>query len=1432
MEPVAIIGMDCIFPGARDLASYWHNIQQGVDAISDVPEHRWSKTFFDPDSAEVDRFYCRRGGFIDEYAEFEPIQFGIMPNAVAGVEPDQLLGLRVGAGALRDAGYLERDFPREKTAVILGRGNYAGAATLRLQHHVRTVQQTLQTLQDLWPHIGVAELQRVREHLKAQLDHYGPDIAAGVIPNLAASRLANRLDLQGPAYTVDAACASALIAIEQACQALTRGDCVMALAGGVHLTHDLTFWATFCQLGALSRTQQIRPLSQDADGILAGEGIGLVVLKRFREADADGDRIYAVLHGAASASDGRGGSLLAPSVGGQLLALRRAWQHTTLRPEQIGLLEAHGTGTPTGDAAELETVRQFFGEQSSAQSRPVIGSVKSMIGHAMPAAGVAGLIKAALAIFHGILPPTLHCDRPHPLLDATRFRAIAQHEPWPPSGERVAAVNAFGFGGINAHVILSSVRPRAAAPVPRLPAVALPRAVVVAADSRESLLEKLAERRWDRTPQAGRLRLAIIDPDEARLALARKVICAGTGWHGQNQIYFSPDPLLAGGKLAFLFPGVDSSFAPQVEDVAAYFRLPPPRYARKLDPATDLLQVCLGVTEVDLMLFNALTALRIRADGMAGHSMGEWCAMAACNMLPLHCVNETMSQVRNDTLPDIDLLFLAAACTEAQAREVLADLSELAISHDNCPHQVILCGRRLHVDTALERFRERRVFAQLLPFASGFHSPLFAPHIEPYREAFASRPLHEPSVPLWSATTAHPFPPSMAEKRALAVEHLLRPVRFRELIDNLYADGFRAFVQVGTGSLVGFVDDTLKGRAHLAISANVPKRSGMQQLVHVCASLWVEGARFDCSLLGLEEQAPRGSARKAPQRLSLGVPLIKMTSLPALSVAGPDEDLTLTGASEDPLQAAFAAVLSEIRQAGRDVLGVWQQRRQSSADTRPAGTPPPFSVRIKKHLDVRTTIPLVLDHSFHREREGWPVLADRRPVVPLTMEIELLREALEAQVAEHVVVAFEQFVASRWLLVAEPVDIEIQLSMEEYPFVDVAIEGFIRGRAVLARQYPLPPALAVVPLQNSRACSISAAELYTQNWMFHLDAYRGVTQLGPVGENGIDGRIKVPPGSGALLDNMGQLAGFWVMETQSYAPLAMPIGVEQVRFYRTQPAAGEDFECHIRIAKLDEHNCWSNQQLIDPTGRIAVEMLGWHTRRYQMKAYFFHRVREVEVRLLSEAIGGLFVIFMDQYDTANMREYLALRVLNQDELLEYEALPPRRKRQWLNGRIAAKDAVRQYLWIKHGRRILFPKELAISNSPQGQPRVRPYITESYEEPLHISISHKGLLAAAIAGPHPVGIDVETIEPRSESFLALAFSPEELALLPDNEREEWLARGWAAKEAAGKVAGTGLSGNPRAFRIEDIRGWRICVNGLWIETAKYGDCVIAYKGERA
>jgi acyl transferase domain-containing protein len=233
------------------------------------------------------------------------------------------------------------------------------------------------------------------------------------------------------------------------------------LAGGVHHCHDITFWSVFSQLGALSRTGQIRPFHRGADGILIGEGTGVVVLKRLPDALAAGDRVYAVIRGTGIASDGRAASLLTPEPAGQLRAVREAWAAAgldPLAPDAIGLLEAHGTATPAGDRAELLTIAEAFGPprtDEAAGAPPALGSVKSMIGHTMPAAGIAGLIKAALAVHHAVLPPTLHCDDPHPDLKGTRFRTLAKAEPWTDTGTpRRAGVNAFGFGGINAHVVL------------------------------------------------------------------------------------------------------------------------------------------------------------------------------------------------------------------------------------------------------------------------------------------------------------------------------------------------------------------------------------------------------------------------------------------------------------------------------------------------------------------------------------------------------------------------------------------------------------------------------------------------------------------------------------------------------------------------------------------------------------------------------------------------------------------------------------------------------------------------------------------------------------------------------------------------------------------------------------------------------------------
>ncbi|MFE0516049.1 polyketide synthase, partial [Streptomyces sp. NPDC058964] len=604
--PVAIVGMSVLLPGAPDLDAYWRNLRDGVDAIGDVPEGRWDADYYRPGSAAgpavPDQVYCRRGGFVDGLAEVEVTRYGIMPASVPGTEPDQLIALNVAAAALADAGAGERLPDRHRVGVVLGRGGYLTPGLVRLDQRVRTAGQLVRTLGELLPDLSAGQLARVRAAFTERLGPAGPESAIGLVPNLAASRIANRLDLRGPAYTVDAACASSLVAVDQAVGELVSGRCDLMLAGGVHHCHDITLWSVFSQLRALSPSQRIRPFHRDADGILIGEGTGVVVLKRLADAERDGDRVYAVIRGTGVASDGRTAGLVNPDPGGQAHAVRQAWRAAGLDPAapgSVGLLEAHGTATPAGDTAELATLTEVFGPgkahgEEHGVERAVIGSVKSMIGHTMPAAGVASLVKAALALHHGTLLPTLHCDDPHPALAGTRFRPLEKAVPWetgPGRPVRRAAVNAFGFGGINAHVVLEEA-PTPAAPTttttrPRsTTAVAEPeRVLLLAAESPDRLAAVLdtadsavLTRGLEAAlthPDAGPARLGIVDPTAKRLALARRAVAKGRAWQGRGDVWFRPVPLLgdAHGGPAFVFPGLEGEFTPRVDDVAAHFGL-------------------------------------------------------------------------------------------------------------------------------------------------------------------------------------------------------------------------------------------------------------------------------------------------------------------------------------------------------------------------------------------------------------------------------------------------------------------------------------------------------------------------------------------------------------------------------------------------------------------------------------------------------------------------------------------------------------------------------------------------------------------------------------------------------------------------------------------------------------------------------------------
>ncbi|MGH3380662.1 MAG: polyketide synthase, partial [Actinoallomurus sp.] len=453
-DDVAIVGIGAVFPGAGDAPAFWGNIRAGVDAVTEVPSHRWDQSvYYAPgETGAADRFYCRRGGFVDELADFDPTRFGIMPAAVDGTEPDQLLALRAAAEAIADAGGDDGLPDRSRVGVIIGRGGYLTPGVARLDQRVHTAHQLTAVLRDLVPTLGEDRLDTVREAFQKTL---GPEESIGLVPNFAASRVANRFDLRGPAYTVDAACASSLLAVDHAVRDLTSGRCDAVLAGGVHHCHHTTLWSVFTQLRALSLTEKIKPFDAHADGTLLSEGTGIVLLKRLSDALAAGDRVYAVIRGVGVASDGRATSMMNPLSDGQVTAVEQAWRDAGVDPaadHSVGLIEAHGTATPAGDTVELETLRRVFGSGGS----PIgLGTVKSMIGHTMPAAGVAGLIKAALALHHETLPPTLHVEEPHPALAGSRFAPVAEAAPWerPPGAPRRAAVNAFGFGGINAHVV-------------------------------------------------------------------------------------------------------------------------------------------------------------------------------------------------------------------------------------------------------------------------------------------------------------------------------------------------------------------------------------------------------------------------------------------------------------------------------------------------------------------------------------------------------------------------------------------------------------------------------------------------------------------------------------------------------------------------------------------------------------------------------------------------------------------------------------------------------------------------------------------------------------------------------------------------------------------------------------------------------------------
>ncbi|OGL44304.1 MAG: hypothetical protein A2161_22525 [Candidatus Schekmanbacteria bacterium RBG_13_48_7] len=1438
-KDVAIIGMSCIFPGAPDLKTYWTNIENGIDSITDVPVNRWDPAlYYSPEVNKVDRFFCKRGGFIDEFAVFDALAFGIMPIAAESAEPDQLLSLKVATDALQDAGYPVKSISlKQKTGIILGKGNYIGAGMVRLAEIVRNGEQIVQILKSIIPHITIQEVERVREEFQTQLGRYGPDTAIGLVPNLTASRVANRLDLHGPAYTIDAACASSLIAVDNACKELFSGRCDLVLAGGIHTCHDVSFWSVFTQLGAMSRNQQIRPFDRRADGVLIGEGIGIVVLKRFEEAKKDGDRIYAVIRGIGISSDGRAASLMNPDVKGQLRALDEAWKYAAMDRNMIGYIEGHGTGTPVGDQAELITLSEFFGKPDKKSIKAGLGSVKSMIGHTMPAAGIAGLIKTAMALYNDTLPPTLHCEQPSEAIEHTRFTPVIKAGNWTESSlKRIAGINAFGFGGINVHVILENYDDNKKARLhPQIPEPDIWQQeglILIARNSREDLMHALeaGETDWN----DGTHRIAVFNPDKKKIKLAQKIVEKGKSLRGRQDIWYSNDALIEnGGKIAFIFPGIDSFFEPRVEDLAAHFELEIPQFLKP----TNLEETGVGVIEVNLLMDKIVKQIGVQPDYIAGHSIGEWSGYISSGMITWKALQRFLSNMKLGSFDVPGVLFLAAGCGSEISIKAMEGLDEITISHDNCPHQTVICGKEKSILICKDRLIKSGILCQILPFQSGFHSSLYKDYLEKHQKSIKNLEINRAKIPMLSATTCESYPSNPAEIKNLILEHLLKPVIFRQVTENLYEKGVRVFIQVGIGSLINFIDDTLKGKSILTFNSNVASRTGLQQLSRLAAALFIEGTKVDLHRLGINfENRQKKTYSHSPMQLQLGVPIIRNIK-PLQTIQTNTNIISIPAKKPDsPTTKEFQKTFREIAEIQTDIIDLFEKSKSTYQTN--AGKSQPDLLQPVPVLDSREFIikkeisfekyPELVDHPLFPQKKGWKEIEDTFPVVPMTMSIQLLAETVMEFVKNRKIVEIKDVQAYRWIPAANPQELVIKGKFITNTLINMEIMDHFTAKFILAEKFPEPPLPRSWNFPDEKPAPITPAQFYDEGWMFHGPKYQGVVDLGPLSTKGITGTIRVPMGKGAHLDSAGQLFGYWIMVNTDIDRLALPTGVNKIKYFGDTPEIGSILICKVWINKFQDRIVYCNIELIH-NGKVWVTIENWKDRRFTTNEKLWPLMRNPGKYILSTLMQDNFFIFENIFKDIASRDYIAYRFLNKREQLYRLKIGPRQQESWLAGRIAAKDAVRHYLWENDYDQI-FPAEITVKNDEKG----KPFILEKFNKDIRISISHKDNLAVAIVNEgDEIGIDIEKIEERSADFEQSSFTREELTFIPLKNRAEWITKFWTAKEAYGKYKGEGLMGNPKKYSIEEIKDENtLIVNNKIIRTYIFGKYIIAWTQKKS
>ena len=823
VEPIAIIGMSCRFPGdARTPQSFWKFLSDGGDAITEVPPDRWDwRATCDSEPMTLGKINTRWGGFLSEVADFDAQAFGLSPREAERMDPQQRLLLELAWEALEDAGVAIERLRATRTGVFIG--------------------------------CSSGEYVRLQFGESSQLDAL---VGTGNAPSMIASRISYWFDLRGPSLAIDTACSSSLVAAHFACQSLRRGESTLALVGGVNVILMPEPHIIFSRAGLLAPDGRCKVFDERADGYVRSEGAGLVVLKPLSKALADGDSIYAVIRSSAVNQDGRSNGITSPNRQAQESVLREAYRDAGISPGEIQYVEAHGTGTALGDLIEAQALGAILSTDRPPGQSCLIGSVKSNIGHLESAAGIAGLIKVALALKHKEIPPSLHFERPNPQIpfDALSLRVVQRLTPWPegmiPSR---AGVSAFSFGGTNAHLVLEESPPVSPSGQSR------PWHVLMLSAKTGSALESVTTNLINYLKQNSDSCLADLAYtlqtgrsfyNHRRMVVCRSVTEATSALETLDPVkVFTTVSDLSGRPAVFMFPGLGEHYV----HMAGGLYQAEPVFRSEVDNCCEQLKSSQGL-DLRALLFGApratnesggldlrrmlrrgtksavaeetelnrtevaqpavfvieyalakwLMKLGVRPQAMIGHSLGEYVAACVAGVFSLadglRLVSERARLI--EELPGG--MMLAVAMGEEEVKPYLG--SGVSLAAVNGPQMCVLSGAEAEMEEVERKLEEREVAVRRLLTSHAFHSEQMREIAEPFRRLLRDVELKSPEIPYVSNVTGKWIRDEEARSVEYWERHLCETVRFGDGVGELLSGGERVMVEVGPGqSLSSFV---------------------------------------------------------------------------------------------------------------------------------------------------------------------------------------------------------------------------------------------------------------------------------------------------------------------------------------------------------------------------------------------------------------------------------------------------------------------------------------------------------------------------------------------------------------------------------------------------------------------------------------------------